>query len=570
MSINYFDNNSVIIYNNGSISCPGNGTNSERFGAGATIGTATASLAVGAGATVTADESVVVGFNATITSGENAVAIGHNAQGADINVIVGHEAQSTAPAATLVGEFARNSSDNCVVIGWRSLIDINSPNCVAIGDHAHISTGSGESVVIGSNATCSNSGGNIVIGNFATANTDIAVSIGQFATANGPGSICIGFEASSQFSNTIAMGIRGTATANNQFTVGHINQEFTDAYFGGGVNYPGAPFVSYLTAPPTPNFALHGTNGRFFTALGAPVNPPTLSNTPAGSSLAAGTYNFTYSYRNKDDFGETPLSPSASITIAAGDSITVTPNPTIPSGGGNGQYQDINIYLDNPIGSGSNYQQVNSTFGGPVIITSFSYGNNNDGVDTTSYNGDGYPLLLAGGMGDVSGVGGNVAVLTSATPNSLVTRMVVNSVAKTLSDGNPNDLFQIALPNGSTSGGRIKWVIKVNNTLNDFQSLSGITTFAAVCDGAGSITAPTPVNNTGNDTFAATSGTLTTAWTTTTGVNTVNIQVTPTTSLTLPLGTVFDIQYQVENDRTCRYYDTISLDLESEFKPGRF
>ena len=550
MSINYFDNNSVIIYNDGSLSCPDNGTNSERFGAGATIGGATESLAVGAGANLTANESVVVGFNATITAGANSTAIGHNAQGADINVIVGHETQSTASGATLVGEFARNPSANCVAMGWRSLIDANSANSVAVGDHAHININSSESVVVGSNANCSNGGGNVAIGNFATCNSDIAVSIGQFTTANGSGSICIGWEASSQFANSIAMGVRGTATAINQFTMGHISQEFTDAYFGGGVNYPGAPFVSYLTAPITPNFTLHGTNGRFFVALGAPTLPPTLSNTPAGSSLAAGTYNFTYSYRNKDDFGETPLSPSASITIAAGDSITVTPNPTIPGGGGNGQYQDINIYLDNPIGSGSNYQQINSTFGGPVIITSFSYGNNNDGVDTTSYDGDGYPLLLAGGMGDVSGVGGNVEVLTSATPNTLITRMVVNSVAKALSDGNPNDLFQIALPNGSTAGGRIKWVVRVNNTLNDFQSLSGITTFAAVCDGAGGITAPTPVNNTSNDTFAATSGTLTTTWSATTGTNTVNIQVTPTTSLTLPLGAVFDIQYQVENDST--------------------
>lgn len=359
------------------------------------------------------------------SSHNEVVVIGHSAtSSADETVSIGHSASSVGIDAVSIGR-AASATTQGVAIGSQSQLASNADNSVAIGFNATVGSNAGASVVVGAGANANNSSGSIAIGNFAQSNTDIAIVIGQFATGSGAGSISIGFEAFSQFANSISLGIRGTATAEHQISGGHINNEFTDAYFGGGTLYPGAPFVSYRTAPVSPDFTLHGTNGLFYSSLGAPNNAPTVSNTPAGTGLAAGTYNFKYSYRNKDDFGETGLSPAGTVTIASGDSIDVTPNPDISSGQGSGQYQDINIYLDNPIGSDSNYQQVASTFGGTVTITSFSYGNNNDSGDTgdsgdtTAYSGNGYKLKLAGGMGDVSGAGGNVEFLTSRTPNTL-------------------------------------------------------------------------------------------------------------------------------------------------------
>lgn len=336
------------------------------------------------------------------------------------SIAVGHGASVVSDDSIAIGLSTSVSSGQVVAIGRGIIIGTTAGNVVAIGDLAVVDNNSGSSTAVGSNAQCENGSGAVAIGNSANTFSGQSIAIGQFAVGSGFQSVTIGTGANAAFDQSIALGAGAVTTAQHQLVSGALFQEMTDAYLGGGVKNIGAPFASYRTPPAGNNFTLHGTDGILFTALGPPNAPTVVSFTPGSpSSLAAGTYNVATAHVNKGNLGESVLSASTPITIAAGDVITVTPNPTVPQGNGSGQYQYVSIYFDNPLGSNSGFQQVNNSFGGPVDISGFIYGNLNDGIDTTSYNGNGFKLRLAGGMGDVSGAGGNIEFLTSRAPNTL-------------------------------------------------------------------------------------------------------------------------------------------------------
>ena len=403
-----------------------------------------------------ADETVVVGYGATVsTDCQNSVSIGFNAWSPGISTVIGHYAQAAFNQTgyggmTLIGEFARSGNSNYVTaVGQRVLIGDNSDNSVALGDHVSIVNGANSSVVIGSHANVTSGGGSVVIGEGAGANNTISVVLGQFANSNGYGSLAMGFESTAQFDISAAFGIRGYTTAAHQWSAGHINYEFNDVYFGGGTAYAGAPFKSYAAPIAGADFTLHGTDGFYLPSLGAPTNPPALIVVPNGttltvpagtyfvggalngndfwdntngSTLVAGDYYFASSYLTKDATGESPISPSAFVTIADGDAIVIYTVPNL-NGGNNhssGTYESMNIYLGNPLNDPTpTFQQMNGTFGGGVMIAGFAYGNVAEVVDSTGYDGSGYKLKLAGGKANVGGTGGNIELYTGRTPDTL-------------------------------------------------------------------------------------------------------------------------------------------------------
>jgi hypothetical protein len=89
-----------------------------------------------------------------------------------------------------------------------------------------------------------------------------------------------------------------------------------DPFWYQGADYAPASNTAALAigaaSPPTADTS----NG-----LSAPVDAPALTAADAGTALAAGTYTVAYSYAT--DYGETLLSPTATITITAGQKITV-------------------------------------------------------------------------------------------------------------------------------------------------------------------------------------------------------------------------------------------------------
>lgn len=132
------------------------------------------------------------------------------------------------------------------------------------------------------------------------------------------------------------------------------------------------------------------------------------------------------------------------------------------------------------------------------------------------------------------------------TPQTLLdvdNRFLVNSTSKTLTDA-ATQLFEVALSAGAMTGGIIIWTIEAGDA-TDWQSLSGVTTYAAV-NKAGSYYT-TVNNNTANDSKATSSGTLTTVWDILTGANKVIIRVTPTGSLT---ETIYRITYTISNNNS--------------------
>ena len=160
---------------NGSLSCPGTGSNSERFGAG--------SLAAGTG-------SVAIGNGANAAFGSD-VAIGLNA--------------STAGCA---------SNPTCIAIGANTTVGGISDTVIGVA-----ATISGlRSTVIGSSATGASE--SIAIGSSTVAN-DNSIVFGHLTTSAG-------------FSNSIVMGRRATSTASNQFVAGSSLAAMSNVYFGLG------------------------------------------------------------------------------------------------------------------------------------------------------------------------------------------------------------------------------------------------------------------------------------------------------------------------------------------------
>lgn len=153
-----------------------------------------------------------------------------------------------------------------------------------------------------------------------------------------------------------------------------------------------------------------------------------------------------------------------------------------------------------------------------------------DGLGTDKAGAD---LIIASGNPTGAGAQGALKFKTAypgttgSTQQTATDRMII-APAKTISDAGTS-LFEVALPAGGMTAGSIEWGIQASDG-TDLQSYSGITTFAAV-NKATSYTS-TITHNTASDAIALSAGTLTVAWSITSGTNKITIVLTPTGSLT--------------------------------------
>lgn len=142
-------------------------------------------------------------------------------------------------------------------------------------------------------------------------------------------------------------------------------------------------------------------------------------------------------------------------------------------------------------------------------------------------------------LGVASATSGTLTNPTINDSNGL-TRVVYNPTAKTIVDGSATSLVDVACASGATCGGYLSYNVLASDG-TDFQSLSGLVTYAAV-NKAGTLTL-TITEVSANQAKAVSSGTLTLAWTFVTGSSKGTIKLTPTGSLT---ETTYTVVYTIE------------------------
>jgi hypothetical protein len=192
----------------GTISVPGTGSGSERFGAG------------------------------SATTGGNSLAVGNGASANSDSTAIGYNASTTAGSATALGQAATADFQSTSV--GRGATSTNSG--VAVGYNAN--SGAGISVAIG--VSSSAVGDSTVLGHSAQATAGGATALGQSSSAG---------------SNSIAIGRAATTTAANQLVIGSTTAAISNGYFGNGVT---AATPQAFTLQSTGSSAA-GTSGADFT-----------------------------------------------------------------------------------------------------------------------------------------------------------------------------------------------------------------------------------------------------------------------------------------------------------------
>ncbi len=240
----------------GTISSPGAGSDSERFGAGSEAAGQYA-VAIGNIANASTTSSTALGYNARITAGGGAaiaigkdalvnnsygIAIGSPAYSDQYGVALGQLANVTKTGGTAVGYNSETSGTYDVALGYDALS--SGLHGIAIGYQANASTDgdvaigwstvtSGtESVAIGYDATSVKDA--VAMGRIAIAEGESSVSIGRGANASGLGGIAIGSPAfavgdmalalgrdAKAISNSIGIGRYGNATGAQSVALGY-------------------------------------------------------------------------------------------------------------------------------------------------------------------------------------------------------------------------------------------------------------------------------------------------------------------------------------------------------------
>jgi hypothetical protein len=172
----------AALFSGASISCPGAGANSERFGSGATA-TGVSSLAVGNAATAGALEATSVGFNASVSATAGS-AFGYNAAANANAVAVGASSSAGNTSCVAVGDSANAPNVNGTAVGASSTA---STNGTALGQGA-TNGGLANSIALGSGAT-NTSTNQLMIGSSASPISQVV--IGNGATNATPQSVTI-------------------------------------------------------------------------------------------------------------------------------------------------------------------------------------------------------------------------------------------------------------------------------------------------------------------------------------------------------------------------------------------
>ena len=174
----------------GTLSVPGTGASSERFGASTTAG-GNNSLAVGNGASSAGLQALSIGSLST-AGGENAISIGMGTS-------------SSGSRAISIGNASFVTSTSGIALG--TVANVSGGNSIAIGDIAEAA---------GTTA--------IALGYNSSANTLNGIAIGQTSATNGGaglnGQIAIGVSTISNSNFSIAIGAVARTTAANQLVIG--------------------------------------------------------------------------------------------------------------------------------------------------------------------------------------------------------------------------------------------------------------------------------------------------------------------------------------------------------------
>lgn len=223
----------AALFSGASVSCPGAGASSERFGLSATAAGAS-SVALGNGAIASGTNSVVIGAGATAAGFAQALVIGQLAQAGDTNgIAIGYQASAGAAGAIVIGNgLASSTGTNSITIGQSSFVGSNG--AIAVGYNAACQ--SNYTVAIGFSAGCQTGSESVAIGSGAATYKSQAVAVGGGSQVQGQDSIAIGHNATSNFTGCISLGTDSVATAANQFIAGSTSNSMTNVYFGQGVS----------------------------------------------------------------------------------------------------------------------------------------------------------------------------------------------------------------------------------------------------------------------------------------------------------------------------------------------
>jgi len=460
----------------GTISAPGAGASSERFGAGATAAGAS-SVALGGSATCPYASSVVIGQGAT-TASSLSVTIGQGATGGNQCTVVGQgtSANGALFCVVLGGQNNSNSRQNCVAIGYGSSPGFD--NCIVLGVNA--AAAAANQLVLGSNGTPIS---NAYIGKGVTNATPAAVTL-QATGGSGAGVAGVLFTINGTVAGDAATTGGAVAIATAKAGAGQTLVERLRWTADGAEDYTGiatgsAPALSAaghgrLYYDSTLNSYMLSANGGAYAALAAggvtsvtgTTNQVTASPTtgavvltlpatvvcPGTISAPGGT--------NSERFG-------ASATAAGSNNVAVGQGAIAGSGNNN-----VAVGQGATCGAGAGWNTVvgttaaataqgNTLFGYLALsnsnyATAVGYGTTANGVGATAVGSwDGVRLTLCNFLGSVAiGAGAQATassqlVIGSSTLNYGITQVVIGGG---VSAGSPIATVTYTTTNGSGAG----------------------------------------------------------------------------------------------------------------------
>lgn len=426
---------------------------------------------------------------------------------------IGFGAQASGFSGIALGDHAVVTSSDSIAIGTNACISGASGLCIGVNALDTENGVNGPNVVLGFNSRATGTGtfANVLIGatSFTTGANNTIIGFGANSASNqstmvGAGStagdfgISIGYNAThNNFNNCIVIGSEVRPFAANQAIIGSKNAPIYNAYFGYGSASQGS--TSGVTADGsttiTPDLTESGHSGD-----AALVGDFVVGSTDGGTTWTG-----------------IPIGTKI-VSVVAFTSTLLTQ------------------------GANASTTMVAWSPGAPVSISPTS--------SRGSYAPDlGAPdLLVQGGQSIGQGPAGSVRLQTAfastasgSTPNTIIDRFFVNSVPKPLTTTVTANLFDIALPTTTGTGGCVDYTIFATDGIG-VQILTGNVVFAAVNQGGAYTAIASPVTATAS----LSTGTLMATWTLV-NVNTdsVTLQVTPTTSLAT---TIFNITYTITNN----------------------
>jgi len=114
-SLNALQTACLVSGNDGSLSCPGSGSNSERFGAGSTAGGVGATT-IGRNASANGTNALAIGGSSAATA-QGAISIGSSSNAAVRSIAIGASAATYADGAIAIGYEASSLNANTLVVG---------------------------------------------------------------------------------------------------------------------------------------------------------------------------------------------------------------------------------------------------------------------------------------------------------------------------------------------------------------------------------------------------------------------------------------------------------------------